>query len=200
MLLLTIHPVGAQNLLPDPSFASGVSGWTASGASQAMFQWVDLAGSDGVAGFARLQVLGPGTVVASVCVPVVGGKTYSWGASFFPRSASGQVILDFYSNDSCLGLTLVGETSGPSTITLGDWQFEPGPDVMVPASAGSVMYRVMGTAPGNAIGVVDVDNVYFGLQGTRPPGVQGVPALSWPAVFLLAAALATVGLRVMPHA
>src|SRR5260370_13972606 len=157
VLLLAICPVGAQNLLPDPSFASGVGAWTASGASLATFQWVDLTGPDGVAGFARLRVTGPGSGFASVCVPVVGGQTYSWGGSFFPESASGQVILDFYSNGSCQGLTIVGETFGPSATTLGVWQFEPGPDVMAPASAGSVLFRLTGTTPFNGPVLVYVD-------------------------------------------
>ena len=201
VLLLTIPPVGAQNLLPDPSFASGVGAWTAVGASSASVQWIDFPGSDGVAGFARLQGLGPGFLFAQTCVPIVGGRTYSWGATLRPGSAtSGLVVLELYPNPSCQGFALVGQVAGPAASGTGAWQFEPAPDVIAPASAGSVMFRATLVVPGNGVGLIDFDNVYFGPQGTLPPGVKDVPALSWPAVCVFAALLATMGLRLLRHA
>lgn len=196
-LLVAAPPAAAQNLLPDPAFTSGVGGWTAVGASPATIQWLGFAGPDGSLGIARLQFSGPGSGFAHACVPVVGGRTYSWGGSFFPRSASAQIILDFFPNGSCLGVVVVGETFGPPAFTSGVWQFEPGPDVTAPPSAGSVLFRITATTGASETGVIDVDNVYFGPQGTPPPGVKDVPALSQSLVLVLSLALAIGGLLLL---
>ncbi len=103
-----------------------------------------------------------------------------------------QVILDFYPNGSCQGLVIVGETFGPPTFgpnAPGSWQFDPGPDVTAPASAGSVLFRITASTGANATAVIDADSVYFGPQGTLAPGVQGVPALSRSMLLALSLAL-----------
>jgi len=197
LVLLDAPHADAQNLLPNPAFASGVGGWTASGPSLATFQWLNLPGPDGRPGIARLQISGPGSGFASACVPVVAGRTYSWGASFLPETGSGQVILDFFSNASCQGTTVVGEVWGPPALPPGRWTFLPSPNVLAPPSAMSVLFRITCSTGAAGFAVTDVDNVYFGFQGTQPPGIQDVPALTAPVALAFLFALALSGLRLL---
>lgn len=183
-----------QNLLPDPAFSSGVGALTPNGAIPSTITWINLAGPDGARGFARLQFLGPGAGFAAACLPVIGGRTYSYGATFSPIGASAQIVLEFYPNGSCQGLLLVGQTLGPPVFAGSGWQFDPGPDLTAPASAGSVQFRLGGVTGASTSVTVDIDNIYFGLQGTGPPGIQDVPALSGSQLLVLALALAIGGL------
>ncbi|HTQ08716.1 MAG TPA: hypothetical protein VMI31_01455 [Fimbriimonadaceae bacterium] len=190
-------PANAQNLLLDPQFNHGIGGFVT--LPPGTLQWSAVPGPDNAPGVGSLRTLGPGLAFAKECVPVVAGRTYSWGASLKPESAAAWVILYFFANGTCSGSTILSEVDGP-VVTGSEWQFMPSPDATAPAGASSVQFVVETTVGGAGLGGVDIDNVYFGLQGTSPPGLPYLPALSRPMAFLLAGALAVVGMRVLQGA
>jgi hypothetical protein len=189
----------AQNLIPDPTFSAGVSGWTIRPpATSTRLDWNEGPGADGAPGFARLSgFLGPGATWATICLPVEAGTTYSWGGFLrLPSPSSILFSLSFYAGSSCDGPFLL-QVSGPpvdSNASPDTWFLRAGQDIVAPAQATSVAFEVeLLSAAGSPHGV-DFDNVYFGPQGTGPPAVAvTVPTLSGSALLLLVAALAAAG-------
>jgi hypothetical protein len=197
--LVGFNIAAAQNLIPDPTFSSGVSGWTVRAPDfTTRVDWNDGAGADGAPGFASMVGFrGPGAAFATICLPVEAGTSYSWGGFLRqPMPSSTEFDLVFYAGSSCDGQFLlqifsppVGSNADPSA-----WYLRSGQDIVAPPLAVSVAFEVeLNTAaatPGNSFSV-DFDNVYFGRQGTGPPTeTVAVPTLSTSAFLLLTAALA----------
>jgi hypothetical protein len=194
----------AQNLIPDPTFSSGISGWTIRGAPfNTMLAWNNSAGSDGTPGFARLtEIGGLGPFFARTCLPVEAETTYSWGGflRLAPAPPAGAFFdLVFFADSSCESEGLL-EQRAPLIETFssnpGVWYSTPGPDIVAPPTAASVAFEVTLEVADPVDGYVDFDNVYFGPQGVGPPSVPvSVPALSEAALLLLAIALAIIAVR-----
>src|ERR1700737_1226041 len=196
----------AQNLFPDPTFSSGVSGWTTSPNLPSRLDWNGGSGADGSPGFARLTGLvgGPGGFAAKICLPVHGGATYSWGGYLhFSQVTPGEAYFNilFFADSACGGpadsplaqsQVVFGGMANPQT-----WYLSPGPDFVAPAAASSVEFiaQLLIGIPSPPQISVDFDNVYFGPQGTQPPAIAVVPTLSVSALVLLAVALAVAGIR-----
>ena len=202
-LFLEAQSAGAQNLIPDPTFSSGLSAWAVwdpSGTMSTTLSWNPGAGTDGVPGFARLAGFGPGFFVARVCVPASAGTTYSWGGFLrlsAPLDYTAQFTLEFYANSSCEGPSSLLSISGPTLDAASGspdaWLLRAGQDVEAPALAQSVAFEVNGASP-NSLRTVDFDNVYFGPQGTvAPTALVPVPTISAAALGILALLLAVAG-------
>jgi hypothetical protein len=190
----------AQNLIPDPTFSSGVSAWGVRDAASSTLNWNSGAGADGAPGFARLApFLGLVTSFATICLPVEAGVTYSWGGylRIQSRDATTYFSLTFYPDSSCGGFGLLHITSPPLTgsgANLGTWYLRQGPDVVAPPTAASVLFEATSISALNAPITLDFDNVFFGRQGTGPPTqLISVPTLSGTAIFLFALFLAAAG-------
>lgn len=197
--LLGSGTAAAQNLIPDPTFSSGVSAWTVREPLTTTLEWNPGAGADGAPGFARLTpFLGLTTAFAKICLPVEPGTTYSWGGSLRISSpdATTYFELTFFLDSSC-GVAISQAQAPPvngSSANLGTWYLRRGPDVVVPPQVASVAFEVVSIVAFNPPLSVDFDNMYFGRQGTEPPTEDvSVPTLSSSAFLLLAAALAAAG-------
>ena len=194
--LAGLESLAAQNLIPDPTFSSGVSGWAVRASDfTTRVDWNSGPGADGAPGFASMVGFrGPGAAFATICLPVEAGTSYSWGGFLRqPMPSSTEFDLVFYAGSSCDGQLLlqvfspaVGSNADPST-----WYLRSGEDVVAPPLAVSVGFEVelnTGAAtPGNSFRV-DFDNVFFGRQGTGPPmETVSVPTLSGSLFLVLAA-------------
>lgn len=193
----------AQNLIPDPTFSSGISAWSVrdpTGTTQ--LQWIDAPGADGAPGYATMApLLGIVSSFARTCIPVEAGVTYSWGGFLRLDAAAGassaRIDVFFYSDSSCESVfSLSASTSPPiSTLDAPGWYLRQGPDVTAPAEAASAAFEVVLISPSNVAGRVDFDNVYFGRQGLGPPSaIVPVPVVSPLALAALAVSLAGVGI------
>jgi hypothetical protein len=197
--LLGFDFAAAQNLIPDPTFSAGVSGWTIRPpATSTRLDWNEGAGADGAPGFARLSgFLGPGATFATICLPVEAGTTYSWGGFLRrPMLSSTLFTLSFYAGPSC-GDPFLLQVFGPPVVSNANpyiWYLRSGQDIAAPPLAVSVAFEVDVIAAAGPPITVDFDNVYFGPQGTGPPvEAVSVPTLSSSVFLLLAAALAAAG-------
>jgi len=197
--LAGLGPVAAQNLIPDPTFSSGVSAWTVRDASSSTLTWNPSAGADGAPGFAQLHpLLGLTTSFATICLPVEPAATYSFGGLFrvHQREATSYVTIRFLPEGSCGGPGSLLDVQTPplngSSANLGVWYLRQGPDTVAPAGAMSVDLEVVSISGPNAV-TLDFDDMFFGRQGTGPPMESvSVPMLSSSALVLLALMLAGV--------
>jgi hypothetical protein len=196
--LFNAAPGAAQNLIPDPTFSSGLSAWTVVYVTDRL-EWNTGAGADGAPGFARLHpVLSLYTSIARICLPVEAGTTYSWGGFFRQdRDATSRAMIRFLPDATCETLGDLSEAQTPplnnSNATPGTWYLRQGPDVVAPPGAQSVDFEVISIAS-PAVVNLDFDNMYFGRQGTGPPTQPvSVPTLSGSALLILAAVLACAG-------
>jgi hypothetical protein len=189
----------AQNLIPDPTFSSGVSGWTVRAPdTTTAVSWNEGPGADGAPGFARLGGFqGPGAAFATICLPVEAGTSYSWGGFLRrPMLSTTAFSLSFFAGSACSGQFLL-QVFGPTVVRDANpdaWYLRSGQDIVAPPLSVSVAFEVeLLTIAGPSFSV-DFDNVYFGRQGTGPPTeFVSVPTLSGSAFLLLAAALAAAG-------
>jgi hypothetical protein len=194
-----LDSAAAQNLIPDPTFSSGVSGWTVRAPdTTTRVDWNEGAGADGASGFARLGGFpGPGAAFATICLPVEAGTSYSWGGFLRrPMLSSTLFTLSFFAGPSC-GDPFLLQVFGPPVVSNANpdtWYLRAGQDIVAPPLAVSVAFEVeLLTVAGPSFSV-DFDNVYFGPQGTGPPTeAVSVPTLSGSAFLVLAAALAAAG-------
>jgi len=199
--LLGFDFAAAQNLIPDPTFSSGVSAWTVPNPISDRLEWNLGAGADGAPGFARLHpLLGLTTSFATICLPVEAGTTYSWGGflRIHDRLASTRLEIRFLPEPSCGGLGSLLDAQAPPLVgpsaNLETWYLRQGPDIVAPPGAMSVDFEVISTSVANPPITLDFDNMYFGRQGTGPPTeLVAVPTLSSSALLLLAAALTAAG-------
>lgn len=201
LALVMARSAGGQNLIPDPTFSSGLSTWRPRGAPlTTALAWNPVPGADGAPGFATLTGVGPGAFFAGVCLPASGGAVYSWGGFLrlqAPFDFTAQFTVLFFANASCEGpsglLRVDGPTLDASSGSPDAWHLRAGPDVVAPTLTESVAFEVNGTSP-NTLRSVDFDNVYFGPQGTAPPtAAAGVPTLSALASGIFALLLAVAG-------
>jgi hypothetical protein len=193
----------AQNLIPDPTFSSGISAWSVrEPPTGTTLQWIDAPGADGTPGYATMApLLGLVSSFARTCIPVEAGVTYSWGGFLRLDAAAGassaRIDVFFYSDSSCESIfPLSASTSPPISTPLAapGWYLRQGPDVTAPAEAVSVAFEVVLISSLNVAGRVDFDNVFFGRQGLGPPSaIVPVPMISSLALAVLAASLAAVG-------
>jgi hypothetical protein len=204
LVILSLRPADAQNLLPDPTLSLGTSAWRTGGALPERVDWNAGPGADGIPGFGQLTGLlgGPGTFATSVCVRVEAGTTYSWGGflRFVEQSDAGaQFTVIFYSDAACADSIAQEFSPGAfaSSGTLNTWQRTSGPDVVAPKGARSVAFEVALGYVSNRELTVHFDNVYFGPQGTGPPLAASVPTLEGAPLALLALALAATGAYVV---
>jgi hypothetical protein len=197
--LLGCNVAAAQNLIPDPTFSFGLSAWRVMFVTDRL-EWNTGAGADGAPGFARLHPIDSlYTSIATVCLPVEAGTTYSWGGFFRidDRLATTRAVVRFLPDAACETLGDLSEAQAPplngSSANLGTWYLRQGPDVVAPPGAQSVDFEVISTATPSVVNL-DFDNVYFGRQGTGPPmETVTVPTLSSTAILLLAVSLAVLG-------
>jgi hypothetical protein len=195
--LLGFDFAAAQNLIPDPTFSTGVSAWTLRFPVTDRLEWNPGAGADGAPGFAQLHPLqGLYTSFATICLPVEAGMTYSFGGSFriHDREASSYVTIRFLPEPACGGPGSLLDAQTPplngSSANLETWYLRQGPDIVAPAGVMSVDFEVVSFSQSTAL-TLDFDNMFFGRQGTGPPTeTVAVPTLSTSAFLLLAAALA----------
>ena len=203
LFLAVASVAAAQNLIPDPTFSSGISGWEVRndpGTSNEIL-WSQEAGADGVPGFATLRApFGLGAAFARICLPVQPGATYSWGGFLRPYPevfSSAFLIVYFYQDSACAGPNVL---SSAQSAVIGSpdpfgWHLVRGPDITAPAQAVSVAFEVTLLSPGLSGGRVDFDNVFFGPQGIGPPSAMiPVPTISTFAFVVLAVSLALVGI------
>jgi hypothetical protein len=207
--LVSSQPAAAQNLIPDPTFSSGVSAWTLRGAlaSFTRLEWIAQPGADGAVGFARLSALtgGPGGFISGVCVPATPATVYSWGGSLHfaaPQQSEAGFFLYFFSDSACANPTVLlsansrfvdGSTADPAT-----WYPVSGQDVTAPATTASAAFEAVLSVIQTTPSSVDFDNVYFGPQGTRAPViVPTVPALSRTVLMIFGASLTAAALLVL---
>src|SRR5436190_12370605 len=196
--LAGLGPVAAQNLIPDPTFSSGVSAWGVMFVTDRL-EWNMGAGANGAPGFARLHPINSlYTSIATICLPVEAGTTYSWGGFFRidDRLASTRATIRFLPEPSCGGLGSLLDAQTPplngSSANLGTWYFRQGLDVVAPPGAQSVDFEVIAVAS-PVVFNLDFDNMFFGRQGTGPPMESvSVPTLSTSALALLTLMLAGV--------
>lgn len=199
--LLGFDFAAAQNLIPDPTFSSGVSAWTLRNPLTDSLDWNLGAGADGAPGFARLHPqFGVVYSIATICLPVEEATTYSWGGFLrvHDRNASARLTVRFLADSSCGSFSDLLAVQAPplngSSANLGTWYLRQGPDVVAPPGATSVDYEVISNSPLNPPLTLDFDNMYFGRLGTGPPTeAVSVPALSGSAFLILAAVLAGAG-------
>jgi hypothetical protein len=198
-LAASSYPAVAQNLIPDPTFSSGVESWTTREVSSSpILVWNSGAGADGAPGFAQLSGVGPGATFARTCVPVEAGTTYSWGGflqAVPPLDTDAFMYLVFYASSSCTDpqsfLLVQTPPLHASTADPNTWYLRAGPDVVAPTQAVSVAFEVVLLSNTFARRSVNFDNVYLGRQGTGPPSVAvAVPGLSGANLLVFAVLLA----------
>lgn len=107
-LLLTARAAGAQNLISDPHFASGVSSWALrlGGIVTASLTHDPGPGADGTSGFATLTggSFGITKYFARTCVPIQPGVVYSWGGRVRFRSVQQSLAwfsLNYHTDADC---------------------------------------------------------------------------------------------------
>jgi hypothetical protein len=205
-LLCVAQSAGAQNLIADPTFSSGVSAWATRGEVPQELEWSGAPGADGAPGFGRLTALlgGPGTFFATVCLPVSTGTTYSWGGFLRlaepaePQAAQAALTVLFFGSSDCSGPPASLDVTTAQVVgSIRDdpaWYLRSGPDVVAPPGALSVAFEIRLSLTYSGAFTVDFDNVYFGPQGTGPPmAAVGVPTVSEVAFWVFAVLLALAG-------
>ena len=190
----------AQNLIPDPAFAAGVSSWQPAaisgnysmtftpGFSKRPGSGSALLSSDGAAGGAF-----------TVCVRVVAGGLYDWGYSVFcpdaARVTGMNESLTFYAGPGCTGAT-TGGSFIPIVATQTNAWIGPVSRVPIPAGTQTVLVGFADLGAGGARPFMYLDDVFFAAAGTVPPidPIPGVAALSEAGLLALACALALAAL------
>lgn len=188
----------AQNLIPDPSFASGVSAWSATAPGTLQFEPSESRHLG--TGSLSFSISATGTSFLSTCVPVSAGTTYAWGHSLnFPSGPATNGIywgLTFFDGAGCTGTNLGGNLQPPVTGNPRDqWIDYPNPNVVAPPGSVSASYTFVYLLASNHITLID--DVYVGPAGTIPPflDVQAIPLLSPLSLAALAVILLAAGLN-----
>jgi len=212
VVLASLVPCRAQNLLPNADFDHDVSGWTvlANGSFPPnLLSWDATRSSSGPGGSALIHTpigLGGLLSIASTCVPVTPGVTYSFGADYQFPSAAGPdfflVSVGFASDAACAN-GIGGPDSSvqfPSLNPIGQWRTLAGPDVTAPPGAASALFAAaMASNLDSVPHEVNFDHAYFGPRGTVGPGqaVTEVPTLSEAGLLALALGLGVAALGVL---
>lgn len=199
VVLGSLVPCQAQNLLPNPGFDHDVSGWTAPPYYTNDLVWDSAHSAFGLGGSALFTTnFGiNGLLETTACVPVTPGVTYSWGGQYrFPVGTgthSIQFTLGFATDLGCRnGLGLVSSpASYPYLGPAGQWRTLAGPDLVAPANARAALFSVISSSVGDSEPhAVGFDDLYLGPRGTVGP-FQGneVPTLSPSGLLALALGL-----------
>jgi hypothetical protein len=185
VVLGSLVPCQAQNLLPNPEFDHDVSGWRGG-----LLTWDPTHSAVGPGGSGLLTTnFGVGGALgASVCVPVKPGVAYSFGGRYlFPFLLGDQEVgltVTFTSDAGCLNLlsqSSISEVSSGKPV--GQWLTLAGPDVVAPAKATAASFTLALESTFDPVAhAVNFDNLYF-IQGDE------IPALSLPGLFVLALGL-----------
>ena len=195
----------AQNMIPDPSFKEGVSAWTpVSIVGDYSMTFVPGFSKRPGSGSAQLSYDAPAGGRFSICVNVVGGRTYDWGFSiYFPDATRTIGLNDFaalYSGPACSGSNIGGRVLPivPAPGTTGVWLGGPSP-LPLPANCQSVEVGIA------AVGVVPTrplayfDDAFFAPAGTVPliDSPESAPTLSTLGLLVLAGSLALAASRLL---
>jgi len=194
----------AQNLIPNPEFDSGITGWTPPQFYN-FLAWDPVHSAFGPGGSAVMN--SPfgieGTLGSfSSCVPVTPGVTYSWGGQYRFGTAIAtdfvQLSAVFFNDPGCTSGIFAADTVGESPQSpLGEWRILAGPDVTAPPGAtGALIAVYFGSIADAQTHSLSFDDVYFGRQGTVGPkqGFADVPTLSPISLCALALALGAAAL------
>jgi hypothetical protein len=158
----------AQNLLTNPGFNTDVSGWTPIAADiTAIWNSEDASGSpsSGSASITETTAsAGSADGVASPCIPVTAGGTYSFGARFkIPASQTSEpkaaTAVTWYSGAGCSGSQ--NTTSAPFQTTVGSWFTSSLSNVIAPAGAAGALFSLYAGAGLAGTANVLADDAYF---------------------------------------
>ena len=205
VVLSSLVPCRAQNLLPNPEFDHDLSGWLTGSESPPAFFW-DNTLSVGPGGSVLIHPIAEATSCLVACVPVTAGVVYSFGGQYqFPSQAGThevQIIVNFSKNADCIqgGLGQVySPRRDPSITPPGQWWVLAGSDVTAPPGAVAAEYDACQFAGQfSRDPISSFDDLYFGPQGTvGPRQVVDVPALSWTGLCALVCGLSTAALWVL---
>lgn len=173
-LLLLASPLGAVNLLTNPSFAGNLNGWAAD-PSTVFDGTVDATGTPG-SGSARntYNAAGASTLLAiSQCI-AAGPGTYTLGGKVFipggqAVGGSGLITVSFFSGPDCLTGFL--SFSSLTTSTTGSFVTLSGP-VTAPAGTAHIWVTGQNSAAAAGTHVVYWDDFVFDNGVTGPPTIS----------------------------
>jgi hypothetical protein len=153
----------AQNILTNPTFDTGISGWSGSGVWDKTKDYGGNAGTNGSL-WGQAPAL-TGVLFAWQCQPATASAAYSFGGKVWAGpSASGNVRVSWYSTTDCSGAIISGTWS--PTVAAAAWtDFGTGPLTSPPLTQ-SAEFDVMVTN-----GTANFDNLFFG-PGTFPVSLQ----------------------------
>jgi hypothetical protein len=171
LALLLAAPVGAANLLQNPSFQTNLSGWSTPFDSMAVWDGSGRA-APGSAHATSTYVQGNAVPEAGIyqCVPVIPGRSYAFGASFFvPSNVAAEqqiaavLIVNWYSDASCGG-GFVDQTIYGLQVLRDTW-FDSQRNAAAPAGSNSAYFAVSasGSFNGPTIQPIEayIDDAYF---------------------------------------
>ncbi|HET9794130.1 MAG TPA: hypothetical protein VFS34_06675 [Thermoanaerobaculia bacterium] len=201
--LSRISSAGGVNLVSNADFAGSLATWTSSFAT---FDGLHSATADGTGSALGSFTLpnnaayGNANGLTQCIAGIVPGTTYFFGGKVLipgnqTGTGGGSIAIQWYSSTTCTGF--ITNDSTPIAITPTDatdvWHFLQG-NQAAPGGAGSVL--VIGeiqnnSGAGNAF-AVNFDEIF--LQTTPPVPPVSVPVIEWPALALLAASVAAVGI------
>jgi hypothetical protein len=165
-----------QNLLINPNFDTGLSGWVEGNSK--LVAWSPTNDADGSSHSGSVQVTARinsgGFVVMEQCVPVTAGRQYEIAAKMMGANADtgvGAAAVFFFSSADCEAGQLDGDLEAFAVQSAGQFESISGQGV---APAGAVAAAVMlagSQSPNNdVVSVTYLDDIYF---GSPSPGLCG---------------------------
>jgi hypothetical protein len=208
VVLSSLVPCRAQNLLPNPEFDHDVSGWAPPSSYPATLSWDNTRSVLGLGGSALIQTpfgIG-GFLCITACAPVTPGVVYSFGGQYqFPVRAGThgvEMSVTFTSDAGCLNgiADFDSPLQNASSTPAGVWQVLAGPDATAPPGAVAALYAAcQNSFIDPETHASNFDDLYFGRQGTVGPNQAPLelPTLSWTGLFTLIFGLASAALWVL---
>jgi hypothetical protein len=197
-------PAAAQNLVPDPSFRSGLGAWSDVYVVGAYtMTWVASPSVRPGSGSALFSFDAPAHGAWSLCLPVVAGGRYDYGFSILYPDAARTVGLNeaftLYDGPGCTGSVLGGYVLPIVPMQLNTWQTRAPYQIVAPPGSQSIFVSFMALGVGGAKVTAYVDDVYVAPSGTVPPidAPPPIPVLSTAGVLALGFALALAAVRVL---
>lgn len=165
--MLLAHRADAQNLVPDPQFAAGVSGWVVTPGR--LFVFDPSVSRRAGSGSGRLSLVAGDFAELSLCLPASPGTNYSWGYAVMSSQAGvfGVPALIFFSGPGCSGPSLGGVVEPSIGPIGGSFHGYAGPNLVAPPGTVSA-HLVFYLFPGPQMSLW-IDDVFFGPAGTIPP-------------------------------
>ena len=167
----------AANLLVNPEFTSGITGWTYGGFGDVTPE--PTSGSPAAGSIRLASNDAPMLITSRQCVDGAITGDYEWGGRIQQTSSTAPethtIAATFYQGAACGGTMLGSFTSIAGADTGGGW-IQYAATVTVPANTASTLIELTVDVAINGAGDYLFDHVYFGPLGTTPVELQGFTA------------------------